>query len=1502
MASGKTSLSKEAKAALKSAKEAIKNKEYKEAIKFCKIVLKEDKSHYNGLVFVGVAATELGQPDQGIAAYKKAIDADPNQELAWQGLCSLYEKSENPEHKAVLAETYPQLMKIYDGKDDTKWMKIVQKLIQCLTEQGQTDQALTELIKMIATSKCVDNRTQLELRMQLVDVSSSKKSLRDCFEEQVESAFSFILKSEAGRTEEKQKYHKEYIDFILKRGYSIVERECAKMHEIHPSDPYPIAVLVEFNLQQDLDALTDSVFISLENLRALDPSHPLIDVAEGQTKLSRRNYPDAKNALLKGVQRASSNPYTWLYLSYCHRMLHEHKEVESTVQQGLRALKDYSFPGVDKDHVEEQFLLQQSSSLIDTGLSSNAAKALEITEKLMKRSKTSYNVKITHLKALLCTRNIDEAKQLFAELSDDNLPDNFLPDLKILEGQLAFCENHLEEALESFHAALVASPNSALTLYWLGRVYWQMGGTARTDRTKCLESLLKAAKLDPYYSDTFVYLGYFYQMVAEDLKQARRCFHQAFHLNPDSEEAGSMLGDVLIALGEKELALQMYNNITSKAPAGTAKWAWFRLGLYHFKFGDPTEAIKSFQCALRADPKDKQCWECLGDAFIKRGSYSAAERVFTRALELGGPTTYCQYQIASIKQMLGLYAEAVTEYQKVLTETQNYVPALKGQGETYIRLAQVSLQQFFNGRAVDYVEKAIGILGRASVLRPDLCCVWSLLGSASSLIFRLDEDLVRVSVPSFLLPSSKINEEKESRVLKKSELLALGARCYTRALQLQPENGNLWCDLGVNYFHQSQCSKENEGIYSAKAFQCVQKALSVDGSNHKYWTSLGTICSSLCLKRPSIAQHCFIKSIQLEPSNVVAWTNLGVLYLCNNDVKKAHKAFRVAQSLEPSYVQCWVGQAMIAERIGSEEAMDLFRHTLELTTHVEGSIGYAHWVCQTILDPQLDQKSQLYLYNILQMDAVSQAAVAMARYNDRNRHNPCALMLYGLLLERQKLHKSAMEAFKRSAELLEEAGNQSSLTLARLNYARSLSSCGYPAEAAKQYEAIGGLTDSSSILGYALSLYKEGNFQKCFQAYEQALEVSEDQESEAHILAALGMVAYKSGDVNKAKTMLFKSSQKSPPSEQGLRALCAVGLQSHDAMLSQAVITELEKIDMNMRNVSDLAVLKSALLIMQNEWKAAVRNIASLIHRHPWRKDLWQTAANFIVQYLPSEAEKASLMMQKVYVLQDAATGSSIQLQAVCDLAAGNCLRTSSKATNCISSAQRAIFMFPDNISNWSLLAGGLISKDLITGTLGSPKDNRNVIDRCVTFVSQQVKLIQNPSMEHWTVLMNLWMTLHQSQYEKCINHAKQYAEWCDYPEPVIREINLIRHLAESLKLNRRSWELENLTSIKEHIMENLPSSFGLQVLASLYRGGGFCRASRLCLKYALIGEPSCEAFMNLRLCKLAIDVVKHTEKQGEWLPLAQEALQDAKRIKLSNPTCLNLLQGLLRMAQGNER
>ena len=60
---------------------------------------------------------------------------------------------------------------------------------------------------------------------------------------------------------------------------------------------------------------------------------------------------------------------------------------------------------------------------------------------------------------------------------------------------------------------------------------------------------------------------------------------------------------------------------------------------------------------------------------------------------------------------------------------------------------------------------------------------------------------------------------------------------------------------------------------------------------------------------------------------MVAWTNLASLYLKNNNIQLAHEAFKIAQSLEPSYIPCWIGQAVIAETVGHEDAMDLFRHT-----------------------------------------------------------------------------------------------------------------------------------------------------------------------------------------------------------------------------------------------------------------------------------------------------------------------------------------------------------------------------------------------------------------------------------------------------------------------------------------------------------------------------------------------------------------------------------------------
>lgn len=46
--------------------------------------MKADKTNYNALVFFGKCASELGQLDQAHAAYRKAIESDDTQPLAWQ--------------------------------------------------------------------------------------------------------------------------------------------------------------------------------------------------------------------------------------------------------------------------------------------------------------------------------------------------------------------------------------------------------------------------------------------------------------------------------------------------------------------------------------------------------------------------------------------------------------------------------------------------------------------------------------------------------------------------------------------------------------------------------------------------------------------------------------------------------------------------------------------------------------------------------------------------------------------------------------------------------------------------------------------------------------------------------------------------------------------------------------------------------------------------------------------------------------------------------------------------------------------------------------------------------------------------------------------------------------------------------------------------------------------------------------------------------------------------
>lgn len=61
----------------------------------------------------------------------------------------------------------------------------------------------------------------------------------------------------------------------------------------------------------------------------------------------------------------------------------------------------------------------------------------------------------------------------------------------------------------------------------------------------------QSAKLDPYSSEPFEYLGRFYTEIQKDKGKGKRCYQKAFDLDRNNDKAGEALCDLMTELGEE---------------------------------------------------------------------------------------------------------------------------------------------------------------------------------------------------------------------------------------------------------------------------------------------------------------------------------------------------------------------------------------------------------------------------------------------------------------------------------------------------------------------------------------------------------------------------------------------------------------------------------------------------------------------------------------------------------------------------------------------------------------------------------------------------------------------------------------------------------------------------------------------------------------------------------------------------------------------------------------
>ncbi|KAJ7416858.1 Tetratricopeptide repeat protein 37 [Willisornis vidua] len=1330
------------------------------ALLYPEAVLKQEKNNYNAWVFIGLAAAELDQPDQAKGAYRKAIELEPNQLLAWQGLANLYEKPNQTDAKGDLAKVYQKLLELHKGGDKQKWCDVCNKLVE-LYHQEKKYLEVAETWQKLIQMKQEEGAEKAELHQlwkKMIQLLKDSTRTQDNKTEQLLlTAFEHAVNSaDTVPGEDHQNLYKDFIQCLSKFPHEAarLEKACNDMMALYPTMSFPLEVLCLHFVNSG--SLSEEALHCFSRIVEMDTSSGPGFIGFGIKCLQEKKYKEAVKSLTEGLQKTNKCPAAWHYLAEAQMKIHKYRNAVLSCNQALEGLGIPEGPNLQWKNLALQLKAECLIKIADADAAEEAIKALE---------------------------------QIVGASSD--------PVISAIRGQAYLNKGLMDEASKflsfSFLNAIERNAETAEYHQYLGLTYWFMSDETKKDKGRALAQFLKAAKLDSYLGSAFFYLGNYYRDIAGDKSRARGCYKKAFELDEMDEESGTAAVDLSVELGDMDTALSILNEVTEKASPGTAKWAWLHRGLYYLRNGQPSQAVVDLQAALRADPKDSNCWETLGEAYLNRGSYSTALKSFRRASELNPGLMYSIYRAAALEQILGKYENAIATYQQILKKTENYVPALKGLGECYFMLARSALDNYLDRKALDYIEQALEYF----------------------------------------------------------------ARCYGTALKLMPLP-SIWCDLGINYYRQAEHLtavgtdiKEISELLE-KSLQCLKKAVRLDSKNHLYWNALGVVASCSAIGNYALAQHSFIKSVQAEKMNIVAWTNLGVLYLATGNIEQAHEVFKVAQSLEPSYLLCWIGQALIAETVGSYDTMDLFRHATELNMHAEGAKGYAHWVCSTLQD-KANRNTELYLYNIIQMNAIPAAQVVLSKYTERNPDDVSAFTMLGYLNEHLHLNQQAAYAYE--------------------------SVLGLSDKAIEVYASIP-LTEFDGIVGLALAYFKKGLLEESIKAYVKALSFAESEKDRAHILTALAIIEYKQDRVDAAKTLLLKCSLKEP-SMESLKALCTLGLVKQDATLATAALKELLKHEKGNDVIYEQCLTASAIYALQGRNVRVQRVVSKAVHSNPDNPALWSLLSRLVPLYASQKAKEVLLNI------------------AVNQLATG-CHMLEDEKNNPIKNIQKAIHICPDNPAVWAVLMAACHAENTVVCLNNAQLKRTGLEMTLVSTVSAKTGKSNLPQnyvhiLEDWCLcqaITCLEETGKLSEAEALCNKALK-----NCPEHPALFLLLRQVQCKQLLQSHKELPGNIVEELRKTVMTSSTSVAAWQWLAKVYQSQRMMIGAEMCYRKSLQlasqqGNWNGKLSSLLRLAMLALEICMANVSNEHWPSLVQEATTEA--LKLSPCPLAALLQALL--------
>ncbi|XP_073812213.1 tetratricopeptide repeat protein 37 [Musca autumnalis] len=1234
--------SKETKALLKEIREAIKTEKYEDAIKKCEEVLKAEPKSYMGHLLLG-AAYQNSNKQEAAKYLRKAVEYSSPQPptVALQGLSNCAPSEELP-------KIYEQLIKLVPEKQ----LDYFEKLYNVSGNSSKVATECFSTFKRLLVNPDIESHKTVLLKYYGRILIQKDLPIEEEDEETYKSSLEEILNDNT--LDVYQSAYKRYLKLLYKRQElaKCLQHAC-KLVDLYPQDIYAYEWICKIYCE-NYDSTTtsgclESLAQSIENyatkLAELNPQSSLAFLIQAIEKYNTEQYVAARDILYKVLVIQPNYSVAIKLLARCEMHLEAY---------GLA----YGLWKQLSDNTNIDYAICVSHVAGDQEQLKEAVEVLKVPEE------KSEDV----VRALArCYLKLGDARQLNRlQMSDVCKAEFFYYDTP--SEAIQFLGSTWED-LETYNALVLRA-----------QYYYQL-----QDYEIALTCALKATRLRPYSSICFYLLGKIY-LATNDVVRSRKCFEKCVTLNPTNEEAVENLSAIYQQLGEEDLNVALLLNTLKKVKTPSKfKHIHYKLGLHYLNVNNCDEAIQCFRTAIKHDVSVMIYWESLGDAYAARGSYNSAIRVYQKILEMDPDNVYAKLQMALIKTTIRMYSEAIEDFNNLLKEHEDYLPALKGAAEAHIGLANFLNQEYRYGRAKDHFQMAINMLQRC-FLNPDnlnMVWLWRLTANVFVSTAQMPESLANLDVSGKLA-----KRESDIAFLTRKDLLSLALRFYTCALKIK-QNTYLWYELALCSYYCANILSDEAATHLEMATKACQMAIKEDPNRWHNWNLLGVINMHKSINNLPMSQHCFVQALTLERKSYTTWTNLGVLYLNLNEIRMANQAFQRAQQSSPVYPNAWIGQAMIAEYIHEEEeAVDLFRHCQQFEYHPESSLGYAHWVCQILSDKE-KCKLPHYRHAIDSMyaDVVAFDAINWYTINEENDASASAWSFLGFLCERHRLYRLAARAYGKAAE--KSTGNERDLMYTNLGYSHLR--LNEPNEAIMAFNKIAHAS-FKPMIGLALAYYKAGQHQESYSVYKSVLKsvagIEDDKAS--RILVAMASMVYAFQGEADTKTILYQCILLKDSPIQALFSACALGILHKDNQLSETILTELKKRENSEKHVADIAYLTAQYFLVNNQPRKALCYLMTRVHTFPNCAQLRKVLANFLLenyghkrQYQTATSQIALSAISLVHANKTKKSNSQEDSQTL--LVASQALEPVDKKRS-IKLIQKAILLHPKNVNAWNAL------------------------------------------------------------------------------------------------------------------------------------------------------------------------------------------------------------------------